>query len=95
MLLLRLSACACRAFSTHYLDKSNTSAAANASAAGAAGAPLNSTEQLAQSTFDFVVQNMQDTNNSLWYWDVSRNGSLPVQRNKVITGQLFVLIGFR
>jgi hypothetical protein len=81
-----------RAFSTHYLEGSNTSTAAEATAANATLVPP---EQLARSTFDFVTQHMQDANNSLWHWNVSRNGSTPLQRNKVITGQLFALLAFR
>jgi hypothetical protein len=79
----------CRAFSTHYLEGSNTTAA------NPAVGPLNSTEQLAQSTYGFVVQNMQDATNGLWHWNVSRNGSIGIQRNKVISGQLFAVIGLR
>lgn len=51
-----------RAFSTHYLYKSNLSSVTNASSLPALGGlptlePLNSTEQLAQSAFEFVVRN--------------------------------------
>jgi hypothetical protein len=41
------------------------------------------------------MRHMQDTSNSLWYWNVTRNGSRPVQRNKVIQGQWHVLFAFR
>jgi hypothetical protein len=67
----------------------------NTTAANPTAGPLNSTEQLAQSTYNFLVQNMQDSTNELWHWNVSRNGSIPIQRNKVIEGQLFAIIGLR
>jgi hypothetical protein len=41
------------------------------------------------------VDHMQDTSNSMWYWNVTRNGSRPVQRNKVIQGHWHVLFAFR
>lgn len=41
------------------------------------------------------VDHMQDTSNNMWFWNVTRNGSRPVQRNKVIQGQWHVLFAFR
>lgn len=94
--------CVCRAFSTHYLYNSslasagNTTGNATASAANTApNAQLNSTDQMAQSTYEFVTKNMLDSSNTLWFWNVSGNGSTPIQRNKVIDGQMSVLLALR
>jgi hypothetical protein len=94
--------CVCRAFSTHYIYNSslatagNTTGNATGPAANAApNAQLNSTDQLAQLTYEFVINNMLDSSTGLWFWNVSRNGSIPIQRNKVIDGQMSVLVALR
>lgn len=55
---------------------------------------LTSSQQMAKTAFDFVVQHMHDPSTDMFHWYTTRDGQL-LQDNKVIYGQWFVLYSFR
>lgn len=93
-----------RAFSTYHLQGYQASAANTPAVVGEAGRlsrqqrtkqrqPSPTSQQMAQTAYEFVVKNMYDRRTGMFHWNVTEDGRV-IQNNKVIYGQWFVLYSF-
>lgn len=78
-----------RAFSTYHLHGH-----AQINSTGPNSQHLSSAQIMAESAYTFMLQHMHDSSNTLWHWNVSRQGDV-LQSRKVLYGQWFVLYAFR